>query len=326
MQLTDGLIPEKLAPIAVFGYNRPDHLKWCLESLQNNQEAILSDIYIFLDGPKNNSELPRIEATRAVARLRYRFRRIHIIEQEVNLGLGRSILLGIDTVLRKYPRIIVLEDDLEVTSHFLKYMNQGLEIYESEKKVASIHGYNYQFINAIDEPYFIRGADCLAWATWKDRWSLLNKNSSDLYKSLQTENLISDFDLNGAFAYSKALNAEVKNGFKSWAIHWHATAFINNLLTLYPGKSLVKYNGADGSGTHFAINGKMWETELSNKEKWTFPSKIEESLAGRTELIGYFNRIYPKLTFPKRVVRRIRFAVDVFFLNRGIFRRRNFNA
>jgi glycosyltransferase involved in cell wall biosynthesis len=326
MSQADSPIPELLAPIAIFGYNRPNHLKRCLESLQNNKESISSDVYIFLDGPKSNSEVSRVEATRAVAKLPYRFGKIIITEQEENLGLGKSILSGIDTVLAENPKIIVLEDDLEVTSHFLKYMNQGLAIYESEKKVASIHGYNYQFTNAIDEPYFIRGADCLGWATWADRWSLLNKNSSDLYKSLETENLISDFDLNGAFAYSKALNAEVKNGFKSWAIHWHATAFINNSLTLYPGISLVKYNGADGSGTHFAINGKMWETEISNKENWAFPSKIEESLAGRTELIGYFNRIYPKLNFLKKVIRRIKFAVDVFFVNTGITRRRNFNA
>jgi hypothetical protein len=99
------------------------------------------------------------------------------------------------------------------------------------------------------------------------------------------------------------------------------TAFVNNLLTLYPGKSLVKYNGADGSGTHFAINEKIWETEISHQENWIFPSEIEESPAGRTELIGYFNRIYPKLNFPKRVVRKIKFSLLVFLVNKSIILR-----
>ena len=314
MRQADSPIPEQLAPIAIFGYNRPNHLKRCLESLQNNKEAIFSDVYIFLDGPKNNSESSRVEATRAVAKLPYRFGKISITEQEENLGLGKSILSGIDTVLAKNPKIIVLEDDLEVTSHFLKYMNQGLDIYESEKKVASIHGYNYQFTNAIDEPYFIRGADCLGWATWADRWRLFNKNSEELYQTLLSENLVSDFDLDGAFAYSKSLSDEAKNGFHSWAIHWHATAFVHNLLTLYPGKSLVKYNGADGSGTHFAINEKIWETEISQKSNWMFPPDCEESQVGRIELIGYFNRIYPKLNLPMRVIRKIKSTFQVLCL------------
>ena len=133
MRQADGPIPKQLAPIAIFGYNRPNHLKRCLESLQNNKEAIFSDVYIFLDGPKNNSELSRVEATRAVAKLPYRFGKISITEQEENLGLGKSILSGIDTGLAENPKIIVLEDDLEVASHFLKYMNQGLDIYESRK-------------------------------------------------------------------------------------------------------------------------------------------------------------------------------------------------
>jgi glycosyltransferase involved in cell wall biosynthesis len=326
MSQADSPIPELLAPIAIFGYNRPNHLKRCLESLQNNKEAISSDVYIFLDGPKSNSEVSRVEATRAVAKLPYRFGKIIITEQEENLGLGKSILSGIDTVLAENPKIIVLEDDLEVTSHFLKYMNQGLAIYESEKKVASIHGYNYQFTNAIDEPYFIRGADCLGWATWADRWRLFNKNSQDLYQTLLSENLLSDFDLDGAFAYSKSLNDEAKNGFHSWAIHWHATAFVNNLLTLYPGKSLVKYNGADGSGTHFAINEKIWETEISQKSNWVFPAEFEESQVGRIELIGYFNRIYPKLNLPMRVIRKLKSTLQVLSLNIGNLWRRVLSA
>ena len=326
MPQTDGPILENLAPIAIFGYNRPDHLKRCLESLESNKESRNSDVFIFLDGPKTSSDLSKIDATRVVAKHPYKFGRIFIFEQETNLGLGKSILSGIDKVLEKYPKIIVLEDDLEVTSNFLKYMNQGLNTYEHEQKVASIHGYNYQFTNVIEEPYFIRGADCLGWATWKNRWSLLNKNSSDLYQSLLANDLVSDFNLDGVFAYSKALQAEVKNGFHSWAIHWHATAFVNNLVTLYPGKSLVKYNGADGSGTHFAINEKIWETEISSKSNWVFPTKIEESLIGRIELIGYFNRIYPQLSFPMRIIRKFRFSLQVLCFNVVNLWRRNLNA
>jgi hypothetical protein len=36
----------------------------------------------------------------------------------------------------------------------------------------------------------------------------------------------------------------------SWAIRWHAAAFLKEKLTLYPGRSLLRNIGNDQSGTH----------------------------------------------------------------------------
>ena len=42
------------APIALFVYNRPYHLKKTLNSLKKNLEIKNTLIYVFSDGPKNN--------------------------------------------------------------------------------------------------------------------------------------------------------------------------------------------------------------------------------------------------------------------------------
>ena len=40
------------APIVVFGFNRPDALKNTISSLLLNKEAKDSDLFVFVDGPR----------------------------------------------------------------------------------------------------------------------------------------------------------------------------------------------------------------------------------------------------------------------------------
>ena len=46
------------------------------------------------------------------------------------------------------------------------------------------------------------------------------------------------------------LKDQIANKNNSWAVRWYASAFINNMLTLYPAKTFVKNIGDDGTGTH----------------------------------------------------------------------------
>ena len=79
--------------------------------------------------------------------------------------------------------VIVLEDDLITSTYFLKYMNTGLSLYENETNVASIHSYFYP-VNRIDQLpnyFFLKGADCWGWGTWRDRWDLFENNPDKLW-------------------------------------------------------------------------------------------------------------------------------------------------
>ena len=76
----------ELAPVAIFGFNRPLHLSDCLRSLEANLEAMDTDVYVFLDGPRSQVDTETVEATRKVARESYKFRSLTITEQDTNLG------------------------------------------------------------------------------------------------------------------------------------------------------------------------------------------------------------------------------------------------
>lgn len=64
-----------------------------------------------------------------------------IVERESNWGLSKSLIAGITELTDKYGRVIVVEDDLIVSPYFLKYMNDALEKYKDDDRVASISAF-----------------------------------------------------------------------------------------------------------------------------------------------------------------------------------------
>jgi hypothetical protein len=264
----------KYSPIALFVYNRIQHTTQTIEALRSNDLASESDLFIFSDAPKAASENEAVHTVREYVYKVDGFKSVTIIERPVNLGLANSIIDGVTSIVNKHGRVIVMEDDLVTSPLFLKYMNDALSFYESNKEVASIHGYVYP-IEGLPETFFLRGADCWGWATWSDRWKVFEPDGKKLLANLTSQGLIKRFDLNGAYAFSTMLKDQIKGLNNSWAIRWHASAFLNSQYTLYPGKSLVENIGNDGSGTHCASTN-IFSTTLSNTEIRSLPTAVKE--------------------------------------------------
>ncbi len=289
------------APIALFVYNRPEHTRKTLEALQKNTLAKESELFIFSDGPKTIEIIEKVDEVRQYLKTITGFKNVTIFEKENNIGLANSIIAGVTEIVNKYGKIIVVEDDLVTSPFFLEYMNEGLDLYENEDRVASIHGYVYPLNQNLPETFFLRGADCWGWATWKRAWSLFEPNGQKLLENLQNKNLIEVFDLDGAYKYSYMLQKQIAGKNNSWAIRWHASTFLLNMLTLYPGKSLV-LNIGQGQGTH---NGKPEETDTTLTSEKINVSKIqtEESMIGKEAFKKYFLSLKPNLL--KRIMMKI---------------------
>ena len=246
-----------MAPIVVFAFNRPAHLSQCLEALRRNPEASNSDLWVFCDGPKHESQWAVIEQVRAVAHQARGFRSVVVHESSVNKGLAASVISGVDQVLGEAEQAIFVEDDLVVSEYFLNYMNAGLRMYKDHDNVASIHGFMYDVSEDLPQSVFLRGADCWGWATWRRAWKHFNPDSHELLQRLESCSDAGDFDFGGVFPYRQMLVDQSVGKVDSWAIRWYASAFLDGMLTLYPGKSLVQNVGMEGSGTHQGSRSAM---------------------------------------------------------------------
>jgi hypothetical protein len=238
------------APIVLFVYNRLDHTRRTIISLKKNALVQDSDLVIFSDAPKSTDGADKVNEVRQYIRQIVGFRSVTIVERETNLGLAKSIIDGVTSTVNRHGRVIVLEDDMVTSPFFLSYMNEALEKYVDDRRIVSVHGYVYPCNKPLPEAFFLRGADCWGWATWRRGWDCFNPNGQYLLDELKRLELIPDFNFNNTYSYSDMLEGQINGTNDSWAVRWYASAFLANKLTLYPGRSLVLNIGNDNSGTH----------------------------------------------------------------------------
>lgn len=235
----------ELAPIILFVYNRPENTQRTLDELSKNEEAKHSILYIYCDGPKVNADseqLGKINAVRTICSLENRFKLVNVVEREINLGLAPSIIAGVTEIVNKHGDIIVLEDDIRTSKYFLKFMNDSLKLYKNDERVISVGGCNYfVFGKQYPSTFFIPIPDCLGWATWSNRWKLFEADSKKLLKSLLEKKWEEKFNLYGFYNFSGMLKDQSEGKVSSWAIRWQATAYLNDMITIYPNPSVTQH-------------------------------------------------------------------------------------
>jgi hypothetical protein len=280
------------APIALFVYNRPEHLLRTLSALRANSLARGSTLYVFSDGPARRADLEGVETVRRIVKSVEGFKKIRIREQPHNLGLATSIITGVTELASAYGRVIVLEDDLMVAPGFLTYMNDALDRYDEEPPVMQVSGYMFPVKQPkrSGQTFLCRVPTSWGWGTWARAWERLNSDSSRMVECLRSHPERREaFNLNGAYPYFDHLSLQAQGKLDVWGVRWYASMFAAGGLCLYPGQSLVQNIGMDGTGIHCG-RSSYFEVELSVSEKWKFPDRIEESetefQAIRTFLIG----------------------------------------
>jgi hypothetical protein len=277
-----------LAPIALFAYRRPSHLARVIEALRTNREAADTELFVFSDAAKHEAAAPAVaEVRRLLARVAG-FKSVEIVNRDANLGLAGNITGGVSSVLATHEAVIVVEDDIVVSPWFLRFMNAALAHYRDDARVGSVSGYCYPLDRSVGETFFIRGADCWGWATWRDRWRVFNPDGRALLAELKSRGLAHAFDFDGAMAFTRMLEDQIAGRNDSWAVRWHASCFLRGLLILYPGRSLVTNIGHDGSGTHVAGAIRESDVVLSDRPVETGGIAVEESAEARAAIKRFF--------------------------------------
>lgn len=292
-----------LAPILLFAYNRIQHVRRCIESLQNNSLIKESELFIYSDAAKDDTQKEAVEEVRQYIHTIKGFKHITIVERDKNWGLARSIIDGVTTLVNKYGKVIVLEDDLVVAPHFLKFMNDALDVYKNEPKVGHIQACDFTQDPSLPETFLIKWTGSWGWATWDRAWKHFNPNGKELLKELEERKLTYTFDFNGKYGYTRMLRRQIEGKNNSWAIRWNASLFLKDILSLNVGRSLVQNEGFDGSGTNCG-GGGLYASNLYMKElPVSLISPITENKEARQAFSNYYARTN---SFWAKAIRRIK--------------------
>ncbi|RFS18717.1 glycosyltransferase family 2 protein [Chitinophaga silvatica] len=262
----------ELAPIVLFVYNRPDLTLSTLQHLNQNKEAGESTLYVYCDGPKANAspeQRTQINKVREIVRSKQWCKEVVILAAEQNKGLATAVIDGVTEVIARHGRVIVLEDDLTVSPYFLKFMNDGLNKYADEEKVMAVHGYLYPATLPASETastFLIHDPGSLGWGTWARAWNKFEPDTEKVIEQIKAKRLKRQFDFWGAYPFFRMLHQHKNGKVSSWAIRWRGTAYIHDMLTLYPNRSLVRHDGNVAAATHHFKEEDWLYTEIYQHE------------------------------------------------------------
>jgi hypothetical protein len=251
-----------LAPVVLFAYARPDHLHQTLTALAAAKGARDTALWVFSDGPKNAAAKDKVAAVRAVLaepNWQRGFAKVTLVLADKNKGLARSIIDGVSHVLDRHESVIVLEDDLLVAPDFLQFMNSALERHARTPEVGSVTGYCPlpQPPTAYAHDVYAVPRSCShSWATWRDRWETVDWSGRGAGRLWQDPALRKRFMATGSDKLDR-LRRQLEGRIDSWSIMfnlWHA---LNDRVTLYPVRNLVRNIGFDGSGTHTGTHDRF---------------------------------------------------------------------
>lgn len=286
----------KLAPVIVFAYNRPDHLRKTLDALAKNDLAAQSELYIYCDGAKldaTDAQRNAIDETRAVAHAQQWAQMTHVVEREKNYGLAENIVGAVTEIVIKYGRVIVFEDDIVCTRGTLTYLNDALELYQDEEKVMHISAYMYPHRQKLpttffyDSPYPAGG-----WATWARAWKHYNGNTRELVDYWSHD--WKSFNIMGQDFLSKQLIMNLDGRLKTWYIKWYASMHQTGGLCLYPGQSMSNNIGWDDTGETSIFTNRYTNAVLAEYTEVKRGPIVRSHTAYRIVRVWYSGHWYSK--------------------------------
>lgn len=294
---------EDFAPVVLFAYDRPRHVALTLASLRANRLAERTRLIVFCDGPPPDASAElndRVAETRRIVRQASGFADISIREAGLNQGLMVSVEKGVREVLDEYDRVIVIEDDLELSVDFLGFMNSALALYADAESVMHVSGYMFPVRPPASSTVFLKIMSSWGWATWRRAFAHYETDAAALHESVLQSGRSEEFNLEGEYNYMRQLRANAQGRLRSWAVKWYAAMFLRDGLCLFPHRSLVRNHGHDATGQN-SLRTKRFDIRDLVDHVEVAPIPLEENQAVR-RAVGRFlgPNLYYRITGPWR--------------------------
>ncbi|GAB2768154.1 glycosyltransferase [Rhabdobacter roseus] len=298
-------MPEVLAPVVLFCYNRPWHLRQTVEALAANALAPETELIVFSDGPKTEAEVPLVQEVRGYLSTVEGFKSTHVVAAAQNRGLAVSVIAGVSEVLARHERVVVLEDDMLCTPDFLDFMNEALGTYKNRADVFSVTGYAPPLALPPKYPhdvYLVPRTSSWGWGTWRNRWQQADWQVLDFEKLRKNKAERRKLTRGGEDLWPMLVKQQ-RGVIDSWSVRWTYSQARRGAYSLYPVRSKIRNIGTDGSGTNFTFSTSYYGEELSDQQVH-FPPELRPDPAVQ-EVLGRFY----KLPWPVKIKNWLRYRI-----------------
>ena len=238
--------------VLILFFNRPDHLSEVFAEVKKARPARL---FLYQDGPRNEKDLPGIEACRKVVEQIDWECEVHRKYQERNYGCDPSEYLSQKWAFSMTDKCIVLEDDDVPSQSFFPFCKEMLDRYEHDERITMISGFNEDEISPdVPDSYFFTSVFAIwGWASWRrviDRWERDYAFLDDEYNVKQLEALVRQRRYRSNFMdMCRQHRDSGKEYYES--IFW-ASNLLHSGLAIMPTKNMINNLGLSADSTHFS--------------------------------------------------------------------------
>jgi hypothetical protein len=235
--------------LLITAYNRPELLEALLVSLQEYR----GPIYVSLDYPKNFDVQGEVYEKILLICQKYSKTVSNFQTFQSNQGCFMGVTQAITWAFKKEERLIILEDDIHVTSSFLDFANLSLKKFKDDKFIGSISGLNLvPSVHQSNEGASTRLSVFTAswgWGTWKDRWEdyLLDLDS---FPELDWEWPVGQWSRSERIYWKIIFKGVAHGKVDSWAYRWMYSNWKRHRWTLTPNENLTLNLGFGLDATH----------------------------------------------------------------------------
>ena len=272
-------------PILISVYDRINHIKQCVLSLQKCIDADKLDLYIVSDAAHSVDKNEDIAAVRKYLSSIAGFKSVTVFSWPRNLGPLNSIRKARHLVFEEHNALIFMEDDNIVSPYFYQYMNWNLTKWYHNEKVLYVCGYNYPMVNRGSkyDITFIQEFNAWGFGEWKHKFvdvsnlprSYFDSANLKKFKSISHSSYYivkSDLTLGRIYGDGRRAFRLVKE----------------SAYAVFPRISLVKNIGHDGSGLHCGTNDVLQNQPLDiSFSPSNYPSEICLDYCSSMEVTKY---------------------------------------
>lgn len=266
---------ERSVIIGVFCYKRAKKLKRCIEALLLNPECRNMDIIFFSDGYKGEHDKNGVLETRAYIDHLTGFRNVIKHFREKNFSTGPNFRTGINYMRDHYDEFIIVEDDLIVSSNYIKFLLDALVFYRNEQSVFCITAYVYP-VKVKHYPYdtIVYKRFCsYGWAGWANRFQNIIWEERELQQLMETSPGFKRRLNAEGYDLVRMLKKQISGEISTWDVQLQVHVAQHQLKVIYPVLSKVNNIGFDEESTNtFGIDFLTTPFDDGHKRNFLFCS------------------------------------------------------
>lgn len=306
-----------MIPVLIITLCRYEHLLRCIESLQKNEYAKETDLYIGVDYPAKEAHWEGYKKIIGYLDSGVNgFKNVYIINHQKNLGPEGNYIAVREIIYQKYDGYIYTEDDNVFSPNFLQYMNVCMEYFRDDEKVMAVSGYMYP-VNMSDvngnvlriNTYFSAFGFGI-YRKWSERLdkAINLQTFLKMYRNVKMMRKLKKISPNQYCNFVKGMVEYIPDliydgDIRSVDLAWGLYDFFYGYDMIFPVISKVRNNGYDGSGVNCAIqNVENVKSDGSTYREYDFsrqqmdtgknffldcPEKVDENIVNE-RLSGFF--------------------------------------